>query len=186
MLIIVCLIAVISSFAQSSHLEFKNIPIDGKLSDFVSKLEKEGFVFKKYARDYVAVMEGVFAGNYATIYILATPESKIVWKVTAGYNEKESWNSLKSDYLEIRSLYTTKYGAPEHFEFFSKPYYEGDGYELQALRKEKCTYASFYSLPLGTVVVEITQFCKVQVGYEDKSNYEIKKKEEEKAALNDI
>ena len=70
--------------------------------------------------------------------------------------------------------------------FFSKPYYEGDGYELQALRKEKCHYISFYKLPLGAAIVEISQFGHIQIGYEDNINYELKKKEEESEALDDI
>ncbi|RHJ67655.1 hypothetical protein DW110_03190 [Phocaeicola plebeius] len=186
--ILIGFIVALSSFAQDSqHLEFKGIPLDGKLSDFVSKLSKEGFTFKEYARDYVAVLEGNFAGNYATIYILATPKSKTVWKATVNYNEKESWSSLKSDYSDMKELFTKKYGEPEkHYEFFSKPYYEGDGYELQALRKEKCHYISFYKLPLGAAIVEISQFGHIQIGYEDNINYELKKKEEESEALDDI
>lgn len=118
--ILIGFIVALSSFAQDSqHLEFKGIPLDGKLSDFVSKLSKEGFTFKEYARDYVAVLEGNFAGNYATIYILATPKSKTVWKATVNYNEKESWSSLKSDYSDMKELFTKKYGEPEkHYEFF--------------------------------------------------------------------
>ena len=178
----------ISSFAQESqHLEFKGVPLDGKLSSFVSKLEKKSFTFKEYARDYVAVMKGGFAVDYVTIYIFATPKSKIVWKVAVNYNEKESWSSLKSDYYDMKELFTKKYGEPnKHYEFFSKPYYEGDGYELQALRKEKCHYISFYDLPVGSVVVEISQFGHIQIGYEDNINYELKKKEEESEALDDI
>nr|DAI83728.1 MAG TPA: hypothetical protein [Caudoviricetes sp.] len=184
----ICFLMAISSFAQESqHLEFKGVPLDGKLSDFVSKLEKKSFVLKEYARDYVAVMKGNFAGDYVTIYVFATPKSKIVWKVAVNYNEKESWSSLKSDYTDMKELFTKKYGKPtEHYEFFSKPYYEGDGYELQALRKEKCHYISFYKLPLGSVAVEISQFGHIQIGYEDGVNNNLKKKEEENAALDDI
>lgn len=181
-------IIALPSFAQESqHLEFKGIPLDGKLSDFVSKLSKEGFTFKEYARDYVAVMEGNFAGNNATIYILSTQKSKIVWKVAVNYDKKESWSSLKSDYYNMKELFTKKYGdTNKHYEFFSKPYYEGDGYELQALRKEKCHYISFYDLPLGKALVEISQFGHIQIGYEDNINYKLKKEEEESEALDDI
>ena len=72
----------ISSFAQESqHLEFKGVPLDGKLSSFVSKLEKKSFTFKEYARDYVAVMKGGFAGDYVTIYIyLQLPNLKLYGK----------------------------------------------------------------------------------------------------------
>lgn len=187
LLMIACMLIAINSFSQSSHIEFKGIPLDGQLSDFVSKLQKQGFTFNKYLRDYVVIMEGVFAGKYATIYVLATPKSKIVWKVSANYDEKESWSSLKSDYSDMKELYTKKYGDPnEHFEFFSKPYYEGDGYELQALKKEKCTYISFYNIPFGNISVEITKFCKIQLSYEDEFNYKLKEKEEESSVLNDI
>lgn len=185
--LLISFIIVLPSFAQDSlHLEFKGIPLDGKLSDFVLQLSKEGFTFKEYARDYIAVMEGFFAGDYATIYIFATPKSKTVWKATVNYNEKESWSSLKSDYFNMKDIFTKKYGEPKHFEFFSEPYYEGDGYELQALRKEKCHYISFYQLPLGMAVVEISQFCHLQIGYEDNINCELKKKEEESEILEDI
>lgn len=188
LLIMLSLVIALSSFAQNSqHLEFKGIPLDGKLSDFVTQLEKEGFTFKEYARDYVAIMEGVFAGDYATIYILATPKSKTVWKAAVNYSEKESWTSLKSDYWDMIELYTKKYGKPEnHYEFFSKPYYEGDGFELLALKKEKCHYISFYKLPLGTAVVEISQYGYIQIGYEDSINYQLKKQEEESEVLDDI
>ena len=54
------------------------------------------------------------------------------------------------------------------------------------LRKEKCHYISFYDLPVGSVVVEISQFGHIQIGYEDNINYELKKKEEESEALDDI
>lgn len=186
--LLICFIVALSSFAQDfQHLEFKGIPLDGKLSDFVSKLSQEGFTLKEYAEDHIAVMEGNFAGDYATIYILATPKSKIVWKAVVNYGEQESWSSLKSDYFDMKELFSRKYGEPEaHYEFFSDPYYEGDGYELQALRKEKCHYISIYKLPLGDAFVQISQFRKIQLGYEDNVNSELKKKEEESEALDDI
>lgn len=174
-------------FPQNQHLEFKGIPIDGNLSDFVSKMKEDGFTSQEYGKDNVAIMEGEFAGKHATVFILATSITKTVWKIAVNYKEKESWHSLKSEYDEMKKMYIKKYGTPEEdFHFFMKPYYEGDGYELQALRKEKCHYVSFYKALYGTVTLEITKFGYVQCAYEDGQNYRIKKEEEEAEVLNDI
>lgn len=188
MMLITCFFIVVSSFSQSSHIEFKGIPLDGKLSDFVSKLGKEGFTFEEYVDEgTIAIMKGDFAGDNVKTYILSTKKSNIVWKVVVFYGEKESWYSLKRDYLNLKELYTKKYGYPEkHFEFFSNPYEMGDGYELQALKKEKCTYISYYKLPTGRISVRINKFCEIQVDYEDQINCELNEEEKENAILDDI
>ena len=185
-LIIACLFITLCSYSQNAHLDFKGIPLDGRLSDFISKLEAEGFTFDKYVDEDAAIMKGDFAGRNADIYILVTPSSKTVYAVSVFYNEDESWSSLKSDYFQMKELYTKKYGEPESFEFFSKPYYEGDGYELQALRKGKCNYESLWELPLGRICIKIDQFCEISMIYGDKINTELRQKEDENIALNDI
>lgn len=172
------------SYSHNAHLNFKGIPLDGKLSDFISKLEAEGFTFDRYVDEDMAIMKGNFAGRNADIYISATPLT--VWRISVYYNKDESWISLKSDYFQMKELYTKKYGEPKSFEFFWEPYYEGDGYELQALEKEKCYYASFWELPSGTIYIMINQFCQISMLYEDKINSELKEKERENTALNDI
>ncbi len=50
------------TFAQSSeHLKFKGVPIDGTLSEYVSKMKQAGFQLIE-TDDGVAVLEGEFAG----------------------------------------------------------------------------------------------------------------------------
>ena len=174
-------------YSQESHIEFKGIPLDGTLPSFIKKMEENEFKFEKFPRDYVAMMNGLFTGKYVDIYILSSPKSKTVWKVSAYYTKKELWTSLKSDYKEMVELFEKKYGAPSsHYEFFSKPYYEGDGYELQALRKEKCDYVSFWDTDKGTIAVEINKWGQIQVGYEDRINQKIKEKEANENSINDI
>lgn len=176
----------ITSMAQTEHMTFKGVPIDGQLNAFVSALEKQGYT-KKLQNDDGAILKGDFAGKSdCTIFVVATKVSKTVWKVAIKFPEKASWYSLKDEYKTFRESYTNKYGKPVTYEFFSDPYYEGDGYELQALRKKKCTYVSFFTSSRGNIALEMTDDSCVQVGYEDGINVEIFKREKNQVVLEDI
>lgn len=170
------------------HMEFKGVPIDGTLSSFIQKLQSKGF--KKLQDDIdddIKIMEGNFAGEQSTLYILASPKSKTVWKVLVQYPKENSWSSLKYKYKDIKNLYIKKYGEPkDHFEFFSKPYYEGDGYELQALKNDKCTYATYFKLKEGYISVAISSPGCIEISYEDSLNNALKNKEKDSDILNDI
>ena len=50
------------SFAQSEHLKFKGVPIDGTLKEFTSKLEQKGFITLSRENNSVT-MNGPFAGH---------------------------------------------------------------------------------------------------------------------------
>lgn len=172
--------------AQSEHLEFKSVPIDGHIDKFVSDLKKQGYE-ELHRFDAGVVMKGKFTGKDADIFILPTVKTKTVWKVSAQIGEDESWQSLKSKYYEYIKLYSSKYGEPSsHYEFFSDPYYEGDGYELQALKKDKCTYWTAYTLTNGVLTVSITSQGKISLSYEDSKNAELMKQEKKSNALDDI
>ena len=176
----------ITAMAQNEHLEFKGVPIDGHIENFVSELKKQGFV-EEHRFDTGVIMKGKFTGKDANIFILPTAKTKIVWKVAAQIGEDEAWQTLKSNYFEYVKLYSSKYGEPtHHYEFFSDPYYEGDGYELQALRKDKCTYWTAYELTNGVLTVSITSQGKISLSYEDSKNAKIMKQEKTSNALDDI
>ena len=134
--------------------------------------------------DDSAIMKGKFTNRDADIFVLATPQTKTVYKVFVDFAKESSWSTLKSHYFDYKALYIKKYGETESsYEFFSKPYYEGDGYELQALTKEKCTYATFFKTPTGFVVVELTKYECLRLGYEDKINVELRSKPKSKKGI---
>ena len=171
-------------FAQE-HLDFRGVPIDGHIDDFVSKMEGLGYVLDKKA-DNIATMNGKFTGRDVELYVFSSLKTKTVWKVVM-YFDKGSWSSLKSDYFEYKKLYTQKYGKPSaSYEYFSDPYYEGDGYELQALRKEKCHYFSMYNVEAGLLAVQISEYEQLKIAYEDKANTELKRNEQTSSALDEI
>ena len=175
-------------YAQDSisHIEFKGIPLNGKLDDFVKKLETQGYKVTE-SLDNVIMMDGQFTGKDATILVISTKKSKTVWKVVVKFSEMSSWSSLKSDYYYYKEMFVKKYGSPTRkFEFFSKPYYEGDGYELSALRNEKCYYLSAFETNSGVVYLEISKYKRIEISYEDDANSHIMNREKEESVIDDI
>lgn len=173
--------------AQNAHLTFKDIPIDGNVKDFADKLSEKGFTQVKGLEDDMIIMKGKFADFDAEVLLLATPKSKIIWKVSVLSEEYTSWGSIKSDFEKYKELYIKKYGKPStDFHHFYRPYYEGDGYEMQALKLEKCTYATIFKIPEGTIMVRMRESGDISFVYEDKINVKIKTLESEQSMLNDI
>ena len=185
-LIILCVLFSSVLQAQEKHMEFKGIPLDGPLPAFVQKMKKQGYK-TIYTQNNAVVMEGVFIGKNVNVIILATSKSNIVWKVGVNFEESNSWYSLKSDYFKIKESYIKKYGKPlDTFEHFYDPYYEGDGYELQALKKEKCTYTTYFETPGGMIFVGMDSIGSIAILYEDGINVNIASKEKENTVMDEI
>lgn len=187
LLLITTLLSIVVLNAQTSeHLTFQGIPIDGNITEFTEKMNANGFVTVKTIDNGIR-MEGRFANMECEVYVLTTPKTKKVYKVVLYAPKDEIWSSLKSNYEKFQNLFTTKYGKPyNHFEFFSDPYIEGDGYETQALNKEKCTYFSLWKQETGNIGLTISTYCQLEFGYEDNINIKLAQKEREDQILDDI
>ena len=176
------------TFAQdaTTHLEFKGVPLNGKIDDFVKKLQSQGFSIVK-KEDLGVIMSGQFTGKEAEVMILNTRTTKTVWKVVVYLPKQTSWYSIKSEYEYYTEIFTKKYGKPsDSFSFFSDPYYEGDGYEMQAVRNEKCTFFSGYHIQEGIICVDISKYQQIRIAYEDATNTTLMDREKEDAVINDI
>jgi hypothetical protein len=170
-----------SSFSQS----FDGVPISGDLPTAIAKFKVKGYVLDKYVANGV-IMKGRVANSPVELFILTTPKSKRVFKMVAFLDEQTSWVSLKSEYYKYKNILTEKYGnSDETYDFFSQPYYEGDGYELSAVGLEKATFAAYWfkrdNLTLG---VEISKFKQVKLVYENNQMMEIKNKEQAEVESN--
>lgn len=187
--IIICVLSTFEIMAQENHLTFKGIPINGNVSDFVNKMKEDGFTLKQTFSDGSAVMEGKFADKYCDLYVLATPTSKTVWKVAVMLKkEYTNWPDIESDYNELKNLYSIKYGSPlDDFSFFSSPYKLGDGYEMTALRMDKCSYMVLYKVEdIGHIAINMTTLCKISIAYEDSINAKVKDVESKTRIIDDI
>jgi len=168
------------------HMTFKGVSMGCNITTFVSQLKAKGFTVN-YEADKGVILEGDFAGkSNCKVYVLPTKQSKMVWKVAVKFPEQSSWYSIKSEYKSFKESYNNKYGKGRSYEYFSDPYYDGDGYELQALRLEKCTYMTIYETAEGNIMLIIGDDKSVAVHYEDKITTAIKKREEEQSVSSDI
>lgn len=191
LLSITSLILSIACFAQTEHLKFKGFPITGKLSSFVSTLRSAGYSTVTTTENSI-IMKGAFAGfEDCVVFVISTPKTKTVWKIVVYLPEQTSWYSVKSRYNTYKEQYTEKYGTTDKsFEFFSDPYYEGDGYELLALDQEKCHYNSFWKVENGHISLSIESLryseANVKITYEDSKGAELMSKEKGQIVNDDI
>ena len=131
-------------------------------------------------------MYGTFTGKNVEVYIVLTPISKKVKSVIVFYPKDNSWSSIKYAYFKLKDSFKKKYPLEKEFELFSDPYYEGDGYEMQAVRNDKCFYTSFFQPDLGKIMLHISKYEQLQVVYEDSINARIGSEEKESKVMDDI
>ena len=84
-------------------------------------------------------------------------------------------------------MLSAKYGDPSrNVERFSNPYYEGDGYEFQALRIGKCTYTSIFNVSNGNVMLSMVKDGSLILYYSDKEGDALNEREQRQKALSDL
>ena len=183
----ICLICSIELFAQE-HIKVKNIPIDGKVPALMAKFKAAGLTPYK---GYDDVLTGTFAGfDNCTFLFYGTDKTNTAYRITIMTDSYSSWYTLKVKYRALKESYIQKYPNYEDFEFFREPYYEGDGYELQALKNEKCVYSTFFDTEEGTISIELSSVSSqsgyIVIRYEDKINLSIAKSERQTTVSDDI
>lgn len=178
----------ISAQTNKDHhdcMEFKNTPISGTLSEMVKKMQNLGYKLE-VSEEYVAIMEGEFANENCEIVLYSSPKTKTMHSIIVNFAEQNSWYSLKSKYLKLKEQLTSKYNfTPKSTEYFADPYYEGDGYEMQALKREKCFYFSTFNFNKGKIGLYIIGN-KVQLLYQDSKGKKINEQEENANAYDDL
>lgn len=158
--------------------KFSNVVIDGSLTNFVKEMTKQGYTLTKTSSaNSVKMIKN--DNKEIELFIFQTPKTKKVYKVSTYFPKKNNWYVLKSEYERYKLLLTEKYGTPESYEYFKEPYYEGDGYEMQAVKLEKVTYISFWNKQESNLglFLTISQFEQLQISYENTKNGEIYEKE---------
>jgi len=156
---------------KQEHFTFKNIPIDGSLNQFVTKLKKQGFKVMK-TTDLDAILSGKFTGEDVHIFVQATLET--VYGVTVSYNKQSSWKAIKTKYDNMKSMLTEKYGEPmETIEKFDSSDYQESGLELYALNEDKCTFMTQFATKTGNGMIRlrISSDASLVLNYVDTFNF---------------
>ena len=166
-------------FAQS----FNGVPISGNINEAVNKFKAKGFKFiKKEGNSYV--FSGKVFNEVVELYLLASPYTKQYVKCSIFFPES-AWLTLKRDYNKYVELFVEKYGYHTgQIENFIDPYYEGDGYELNALELEKCVYGTYWVRDDVSMLIEISKYKQVKIVYENNKLMDVFQKELQRQQFN--
>ena len=167
----------LSSYGNAQS--FDGVAIDGLLKSCVAKYQAKGYKLKSYYENG-AIMTGRINSDAIDLNIVKTPKSGIVWKVVVTFPERTSWELLNLDFENYFTILKNKYGHPETaYTYFKEPYELGDGYEMTAVRVDKCRYIAFWDVTDMSIFLEITKWAQVSMHYESTKNVEIKRREDE-------
>lgn len=98
--------------AQTEHMKFKGIPMEGTLQSFTLKLKAKGYV-PLGTEDGVSVLKGEFAG-YKNCHIYAVADkSGMICRVCVEFPKMDKWSDLESCYSSYKDMLTEKYGEPK-------------------------------------------------------------------------
>ena len=183
-LLLLMLMPSMLAYAQH-HLKFKGVEMNGSIIAFADSLKKKGFIVDDQDENIIW-MKGTFVNEDVNIGILSTPKTHIVCRLIVVFNKKDDWYSLKSQYNILKDNYEIKYEKDADYSFFSDPYYEGDGYEMTAVKSNKCRYTSFFKGEDGGINLEISKLACVVIVYEDFKNTQLEKIEKRNIAIDDI
>lgn len=117
LLLTLSFIIVLSTFAQTEHLQFMGIPIDGSISSFTKQLKKKGFIKDKLFssfEDYLngcRVFIGTFAGekraNVVVFYDIKTKQVNNVKVLIKCYSENELNRKYESFLSQLKLKYSS-------------------------------------------------------------------------------
>ncbi len=163
----------------SEHLRFKGVPIDGTLSEYVSKMKRAGFTHLS-TEDGTAYLQGDFAGfKGCTIRVTTIKSVNKVNMIDVMFPEQRNWRSLQSVYQQLKNMLTEKYGNPsECVEEFQLDSYENtpvtDDDKLHKLYMDECTWYTTYSTTEGDIQLSLSKTGYVSpcimLGYWDRIN----------------
>ena len=109
--------------AQTDHLTFMGIPLDGTISQFQAKLVKKGIMYDEEASKFFSVpcriFHGLSAGEESNIYVYYNEKSKIVYRAKAVI-ELNGLKRAEKKYSDFKKMLGDKYylvGEDEDSQF---------------------------------------------------------------------
>lgn len=171
-------------WAASYCQTFYGVAISGTIKSVSDSFKTRGFKPMDFKIEDGMIMKGQLMGKEVELYIFCTPKSKQVFKVAAYFEKIDSWYTIKSDYNSLLNILTEKYGKPDSkYSSFYKPYYEGDGYEMQAVSVEKASFSAYWFGKENTnISISISKFKMINIGYENAIMIEVNDKEKKELA----
>lgn len=189
MALMLCLVSIV---CFGEHQVFKGVSMGETGTSFIKQLTTSGGLKLTKEEDitncHIYSLSGSFAGyDNCEIFVYALPDLSAVFKAVVFLPEQTGWYSLKSQFNKLKDAYINKYGTyKRYYHDFDEPYYEGDGYEMSAVRLEKCNYFVYWEFEYGSVGITISKYKQVKITYEDSENFNILEKLKNQSMNNDI
>lgn len=171
--------------AESEHLVFNGIEMDGSIEDFVEELEAKGFRTDMEPEwgdvHQLATMHGPFMGEPCNLTLCSNAIGDIMI-VFVKKKERKSFDIVKDEFYKLLEVYTKKYGSPneldESLTKMSDP--------ISALKKEKGSLAAFFkigaygsSISLLVTIEDDSRYPHITIGYADGINQGINQEDED-------
>lgn len=103
---------IVLDLADMFTIKFKGVALGAPLEDILPQLEKDSEYVMTY--EGYTILKGRFAGFYdCTIYIDAANDDDVVSVINVYFPQTDNWNTLLSQYKELKEALTEKYGEPE-------------------------------------------------------------------------
>jgi hypothetical protein len=152
-----------SALARAEQPTFADIRWGAPQDEVRKQLALKGFTSGALDKDGDVKFEGNLVGHKTKGFALFA-DGKVA-KITVRIITPN--NKAIDTYRSMKDVLSKKYGKPSSdYEFFKKPYYDGDGYETQAIRVGKATFSSFWGSALS---LEIHESLVVQLNYESEA-----------------
>lgn len=151
--------------------EVMGVKVGGPFSTFDSLIKDKGCKFLFPLTDNVAGYSGVVGSFDVELYVYLTPITNQVWKAVLSFEEHGSFSSLNNQFEILVGALTNKYGNPSgKINYFDDPYELGDGYEMTAVRINKCHYLTYWKSEFEnewSIYIKISSTKNVTIHYEN-------------------
>ena len=106
--------------AQTPHLKFMGIPLDGTINSFQTKLTQKGFTPDATTNRQIGVgvrcfIGGTFSGEKASVFVYYNPKTKIVYRAKAVI-ESSTESYIDNLYNKLKKSIGDKYKSRSEFE----------------------------------------------------------------------
>ena len=142
--------------AQTEHMKFMGIPMEGTIQEFSNKLQAKGFTIAKvYPGNIAIALNGDFAGYRDCAVGIVGDISGRVCKINVIFPAMDKWSELERCYNDYKSMLSEKYGKPkdcvEKFQNISN-----DDLKKSKLKIDNCNYYSVFDGNNREIELKIT------------------------------
>ena len=152
-LLLLSLVLALPTAAQKTT--FEGLELEGSTDDFIAALEEMDFV--REAEDDGDPMLTGSVMDYDECVVIVHAADSVVFAVTAGIMECESWEEVEENYFDLREQLEREYGAPadaaEYFE--DLPDDADDDTKFEALLARQGELAAWFSSENGYVTLQV-------------------------------